>query len=214
MPIDFQFEAEYPLGSRIRDDALGRDVVRLCPIVTKGETRAAPFILTVLLAIAYFFAREFDVMPAFWLLLVFWGAMVATVVATAIRRRMTGTTLVEIDDAPLVRGARTGIRIYQEGDYPINRLRAAVNCQRHRSNEPNAPIASSLYSLDFVDAEGLQASRCEPIWEGTLDVPLEAGLPTCDGKDRWITWGLSLEIEPRGKPTISETYTIEVVAPT
>jgi hypothetical protein len=190
--------------------------VRLASNQPEGHLFAVLLVVGVVVLIVFLTPGDDEPMPG-WLL---WGIIVLCVlfplpmVAKAVRRKITGTTAVEVDDFPLAMGQRTTMRVFQPGPGPIERLTVKLSCcvRREEGLEITNVRDKELYSAVVVDATGLQASRRAPVWEGELAIPTGPGGPSDDGDRYWRTWGLEVSLTMPGKPAIAEVFTLRVVA--
>jgi len=189
--------------------------VRLVSNQAEGHLFAVLLVVGIIVLIVLFAPGDDEPMPK-WM---FWAAMVFCVlfplpmVAKAVRRKITGTTAIEVDDFPLAMGQRTTMRVFQPGQGAIERLTVRLSCcvKREEGLEITNVRVKELYSAVVVDATGLQAARRTPVWEGELAIPTGPGGPSDDGDRYWRTWGLEVSLTMPGKPDIAEVFTLQVV---
>lgn len=189
--------------------------MRLASNQSEGHLFALLLTVGVLALIVLWGRGAAEPVPAwlFWATVVFCVLLPLPAVAKAVRRRITGTTAVEVDDFPLAMGQRTTLRVFQPGHGEIERLTVRLSCcvQREEGLEITNVRGRELYSAVVVDATGLKASRRRPIWEGELRIPTGPGGPTDVGRRYWRTWGLEVALELPGKPDVAEVFTLHVV---
>jgi hypothetical protein len=190
--------------------------VRLTSNQPAGHLFAVVLVAGVIVLIMFFAPGDDEPMPGwmFWAFIVFAVLLPLPMVAKAVRRKITGTTAIEVDDFPLAMGQKTTLRVFQPGQGAIERLTVRLSCcvKREEGLEITNVRVKELYSAVVVDATGLQAARRAPVWEGELEIPTGPGGPSDDGDRYWRTWGLEVSLEMPGKPDIAEVFTLRVEA--
>lgn len=189
--------------------------MRLASKQTEGHLFALLLVVGVLVLIVFLARGGAEPIPAwlFWVTVVFCVLLPLPVVAKAVRRRITGTTAVEVDDFPLAMGQRTTLRVFQPGHGPIERLTVTLSCRVRREEglDMTSVRGAELYSAVVADVKDLHASRRQPVWEGELAIPTGPGGPTDVGERYARTWGLEVALQLPGKPSVAEVFTLQVM---
>lgn len=121
-------------------------------------------------------------------------------------------TQVEVGKELLRPGESTRLRVYQRGDFAIDRLKLVVVAKetaRYKVGTDTRVATEEIWRKVLVDQGSLRAQSGRPLVEAMLEIPSEA-MHSFDARSNKFEWRIRMDVDAPGRVDINEEYTFRV----